>query len=59
MFSMNETLDIGRSRGSAVSTAYEGAFPVRGATLHHVRVDLQRGSELPRARRESIELATH
>ncbi len=59
MFSMNETLDVGRSRGSAVSTAYEGAFPVRGATLHHVRVDLQRGSELPRARRESIELATH
>ena len=59
MFSMNETLDIGRSRGSEVSTAYKGAFPVRGATLHHVRVDLQRGEELPRATRERIELATH
>jgi len=59
MFSMNETLDIGRSRGSAVSTAYEGSFPVRGATLHHVQVDLGRGSELPQARRDEIELATH
>ena len=59
MFSMNETLDIGRSRGSEVSTAYKGAFPVRGATLHHVRVDLQRGEELTRATRERIELATH
>lgn len=59
MFSMNETLDIGRSRGSEVSTAYKGAFPVRGATLHHVRVGLQRGEELPRATRERIELATH
>ena len=59
MFSMNETLDVGRSRGSAVSHAYDGAFPVRGAVLHHVRVDLQSGTELPRARRERIELATH
>ena len=59
MFSMNETLDVGRSRGSAVSEAFDGAFPVRGAVLHHVRVDLQRGTELPRARRERIELATH
>ncbi|WP_271799426.1 arylsulfatase [Dietzia maris] len=59
MFSMNETLDIGRSRGSAVSTAYEGSFPVRGATLHHAQVDLGRGSELPQARRDEIELATH
>ncbi|MEB8327259.1 arylsulfatase [Dietzia kunjamensis] len=59
MFSMNETLDIGRSRGSAVSTAYEGSFPVRGATLHYVQVDLGRGSELPQARRDEIELATH
>lgn len=59
MFSMNETLDIGRSRGSAVSTAYEGSFAVRGATLHHVQVDLGRGSELPQARRDEIELATH
>lgn len=39
--------------------AYDGAFPVRGAVLHHVRADLQRGTELPRARRERIELATH
>ncbi|WP_414651960.1 arylsulfatase [Gordonia sp. UBA6683] len=59
MFSMNETLDIGRSRGSAVSTAYEGSFPVRGATLQNVQVDLGRGSELPQARRDEIELATH
>ena len=34
-------------------------FPVRGATLHHVQVDLGRGSELPQARRDEIELATH
>lgn len=59
MFSMNETLDIGRSRGSAVSEAYEGAFPVRGAVLHHVRVNLQRGTELPKAQRTRIDLATH
>lgn len=59
MFSMNETMDVGRSRGSAVSEAYSGAFAFTGGTLHHVRVDLQRGSELPRARRDGIDLATH
>src|SRR5699024_5959674 len=31
MFSMNETMDVGRSRGSAVSGEYSGAFPFVGA----------------------------
>lgn len=59
MFSMNETLDIGRNRGSAVSALYEGAFPVRGARLDHVRVDLQKGTDLPWSHRVEIEVATH
>lgn len=59
MFSMNETMDVGRSRGSVVDDEYSGAFPFVGGTLHHVRVDIQRGTELPWERRAQIDLATH
>ncbi len=59
MFSLNETMDVGRSRGSSVSDHYDGPFPFTGGTLHHVRVDFQRGTDIPRAERARIELATH
>lgn len=59
MFSMNETMDVGRSRGSAVSEEYSGAFGFTGGTLRHVRVDIQRGTDLPWEERARIDLATH